>query len=133
VILLKRVLTGRTLRSATRRSKVFLGLLSQLRAIVFDPRSGPALVRLTAEARHDFIASSDKVMVAAEDRDGGPMSAVLLKIARLAEWLAKISDETIPGTQRTSLLLQGRAKANRNNTTGHAREPSHPTVRRGPI
>ena len=68
----------------------FVKLLDTLRAIPFDPKNGPALVRLTHEARARFKALNNEFAADAENRDGGPMAAAIPKTLRYALRLALI-------------------------------------------
>ena len=68
----------------------FARVLDFLRGLPFDPRSGPARVRLEYEALARFKRLNDEFAEAAEDLDGGPMAAVLPKAVRLALRLALV-------------------------------------------
>lgn len=68
----------------------FAGVLAALRGLPFDPKSGPAAVRLDAAALDRFKKLNDEFAATAEDLDGGPMAAVLPKGVRLALRLALI-------------------------------------------
>lgn len=72
----------------------FTGLLNDLRFIPFNPRS-PARVGLDFEALKVFAKFSDSMMERAENLDGGPMSAALPKLARIALRLALIHHAVI--------------------------------------
>jgi Protein of unknown function (DUF3987) len=70
--------------------KRFAAVLGKLRAIPFDSKKGPNVVRLDAAALARFRALNDEFAAQAENLDGGPMAAALPKAVRYALRLALI-------------------------------------------
>jgi hypothetical protein len=68
----------------------FREVLEFLRRLPFDPRSGPAAVRLDAVALDRFKRLNDEFAAAAEGEDGGPMAAAWPKAVRVALRLALV-------------------------------------------
>ena len=64
--------------------------LDALLGIPYDRGVGPKIVKLSAEAKHRFIAMNDEFAAAAEREDGGPMAAAYPKATRVALRLALI-------------------------------------------
>ncbi len=68
----------------------FAAVLDFLRELPFDPKIGPAKVRLDGVALARFKSLSNEFATAAGNTDGGPMSAALPKASRLALRLALV-------------------------------------------
>ena len=64
--------------------------LDALLRIPYDPLVGPAVVKLSAEAKHRFVIMNNEFAAAAEAEDGGPMAAFYAKATRIALRLALI-------------------------------------------